>query len=173
MKQDFDNIYHEVAPGVYRYLRRLMESRLQAEDILQETFLKLHLQLDAGVRIENPRAWLFQVATNLAKNKKRDEMRSALREERYSAPPQVVDFHSRLDDQQIIRRVLAQLSPRMRQALLLFSEGFSYREIAVIAGIETANVGPLLRRAREAFKQYYEGYRYERERNRPERRRSM
>ncbi len=61
---DFDEIYREIAPSVYRYLRRLTGSRAHAEDILQETFMKLHGQLTTGVTVSHPRAWLFQVATN-------------------------------------------------------------------------------------------------------------
>src|SRR5260370_579586 len=82
---DFEEIYHEVAPSVYRYLRRLTGSRTHAEDILQETFMKLHGQLVAGANISHPRAWLFKVATNLSKDEKRNEIRSALRQKSYSA----------------------------------------------------------------------------------------
>jgi len=62
---DFDEIYNEVGPGVYRYLRRLTGSRTLAEDILQDTFIRFHKQLTDGVTISEPRAWLFKVATNL------------------------------------------------------------------------------------------------------------
>src|SRR2546425_6331438 len=99
---DFDEIYNEVAPSVNRYLRRLTGSRTLAEDILQETFMKLHAQLEAGFTISHPRAWLFQVATNLTKDEKRNEIRLAVREERYSTQLNtVVDFHSQLEKQQV------------------------------------------------------------------------
>src|SRR5262249_1608843 len=58
----------------------------------------------------------------LAKDEKRREIRSALREERSAAPPTVVDFHARLEKQQIVQRTLARLTPRMRRVLLLFCE---------------------------------------------------
>lgn len=163
---DFDEIYNEVAAGVYRYLRRLTGSRALAEDILQETFMKLHAQLAAGVTISHPRAWLFQVATNLSKDEKRNEIRAALREEHYSAQPTVIEFYTQLEKQHVIRRTLEQLSPRMRQVLLLFSEGFTYREISEISGVEAAYVGVLLQRARATFKKFYED---EQERDRGER----
>jgi RNA polymerase sigma-70 factor (ECF subfamily) len=153
---DFDEIYNEVGPGIYRYLRRLTGSRAQAEDVLQETFMKLHGQLAGGIRISHPRAWLFQVATNLTKDEKRNEIRSVLREERYASQPTVVDFGSQLEIQQIVRRALDRMTPRMRQVLLLFSEGFTYREISEISGVEAAYVGVLLQRGRAAFKEYYE-----------------
>jgi RNA polymerase sigma-70 factor (ECF subfamily) len=158
MDSDFDQIYNEIAPGVLRYLRRFTGSRSLAEDILQETFIKLHRQIEAGVTIANVRAWLFQVATNLSKDEKRGEIRSAVREEKYSARSAnvVVDFHWQLENQQIVRRTLVRLTPRMRQVLLLFSEGFSYREIAEISGVEPTYVGVLMQRGRAAFKKFYE-----------------
>jgi RNA polymerase sigma-70 factor (ECF subfamily) len=174
VSQDFDTIYREIAPGVFRYLRRLVESRLLAEDILQETFLTLHLQMEDGLEVDTPRAWLFHVATNIARNKRRDAVRAAVREERYLATPnRVVDIHNRLENQEVVRQVLANLSPRMRQALLLFSEGFSYREIAQIAEIEATHVGPLLQRAREAFKELFEEQQHGRDRNKEKQRRSL
>jgi len=155
---DFDEVYNEVAAGVYRYLRRLTGSRARAEDILQETFIRLHAQLNAGVTISHPRAWLFQVATNLSKDEQRHAIRAAVREENYSAQAGnvVLDFPAQIETQQIVRRALEELTPRMRQLLLLFSEGFTYREISEIAGVEPAYVGVLLQRGRAAFKKHYE-----------------
>jgi RNA polymerase sigma-70 factor, ECF subfamily len=156
MNLDFDEIYNEVGAALYRYLRRLTGSRTLAEDILQETFLKLHAQLTAGTTISHHRAWLFQVATNLTKDEKRHEIRSAIREENFTAPPTVIDFQAKLEKQQIVRRTLEQLTPRMRQVLLLFSEGFTYREISEISGVEAGYVGVLMQRGRATFKQCYE-----------------
>ncbi len=53
-------------------------------------------------------------------------------------------------------RTLKLLPPRMRQVLLLQAEGFSYRETADIAGIESGYVGVLLQRARAEFRRAYE-----------------
>jgi RNA polymerase sigma factor (sigma-70 family) len=156
LNPEFDDIYSEVGPALYRYLRRLTGSRALAEDILQETFLKLHTQLTARATISHHRGWLFQVATNLTKDEKRHEIRSAVREENFSAPPTVIDFQAKLEKQQIVRRTLEQLTPRMRQVLLLFAEGFTYREISEISGVEAAYVGVLMQRARATFKQSYE-----------------
>ena len=155
MKQNFDEIYQRHAAELYRYLRRLMASRVAAQDILQETFLKLHLQLAAAHEIANARAWLFHVATNLAHNRRRDEIRASQREEKYDLRPQVVDFHLHLEQQQLLQRALASLSPQMRQVVLLSAEGFTHREIGEITGINAGYVGVLLQRGRAAFKQVY------------------
>jgi RNA polymerase sigma-70 factor (ECF subfamily) len=152
----FDDTYERLAPAIYRYLRRLTSSRVQAEDLLQETFLKLHVEWEAGAEIENVRAWLFRVATNAARSRGRAEQRALLRDSRHEPEQRIADFERTLGERQAIRRALAQLPPRMRQVLLLFSEGFTYREIAEIVGAEVEYVGVLLQRARAAFRRHYE-----------------
>jgi RNA polymerase sigma-70 factor (ECF subfamily) len=153
----FDDAYDRHAPSVYRYLRRLTGSSEAAEDLLQETFLKLHLQLSGGVSPTQVRAWLFRVSTNLARDRERTSIRSRLRDERYAEPrPVVLDFRRSLEDQEIIRVALRRVAPRMRQVLLLFAEGLTYREIAELTGIEVTYVGVLLHRGRAAFRRHLE-----------------
>ncbi len=155
MSANFRELFDQSGPAVLRYLRRLTGSRAEAEDILQETFLKLHLQSSSDVRLDNARAWIFRVATNLARDRERHrlvELRGASRtDDRH-----VVDFETRLQRQQLTRRTLRRMPPRMRQVLILWSEGFSYREIADITAIEAVYVGVLLQRARAAFRKYYD-----------------
>lgn len=153
---EFENIFTEIGPTIFRYLRRLLDSPVHAEDLLQETFMKLHLQMVSGAKIQNVRAWLFRVATNLARDKYRSELRSQVQNPLWPPPSNVIDLHARIEGCQVVHRVLRQISPRMRQILLLSSEGFSYREIAEVTGVELSYVGVLLQRARASFKEYYE-----------------
>jgi RNA polymerase sigma-70 factor (ECF subfamily) len=133
----------------------LLGTRAKAQDILQETFLKLHLQIASSREIDNLRAWLFHVATNLAHNQRRDEIRASQREALYARGPRVVDFHRQLEEQQSLHRALQQLPPQMRQVLLLSAEGFKHREISEITGIAVGYVGVLVSRGRMAFKENY------------------
>jgi RNA polymerase sigma-70 factor (ECF subfamily) len=151
----FRELFDNLAPALLRYARRLTGSRTDAEEIVQDTFLKLHVQLSEGAELANPRAWLFRVATNAARDLER-ERRVRSREEHPQAAPKVLDFEDHLQRQQLTRRALRRLPRRMRQVLLLWSEGFSYREMADITGIEPGYVGVLLQRARTAFKKEYE-----------------
>lgn len=148
------DVFEQVAPALLRYLRRLTGSRSEAEELLQDTFLKLHVQMSSGVDLLNVRAWLFRVGTNAARDLER-ERRVRLRDAAFSSTSNVVDFEARLERQQLARRALRRLPRRMRQVLLLWSEGFSYREIAEITGIEPGYVGVLLQRARAAFRKEY------------------
>ena len=152
----FHEIFSRDAAALFRYLRRLSGSTQQAEDILQETFLKLHLHLKSGSSLDNPRAWLFRVGTNLARDRAKADVRAQMRAEAYGAPVRTIDFHQHYEQRQAVLRTLKLLPPRMRQVLLLQAEGFSYREIADIAGIESGYVGVLLQRARAEFRRAYE-----------------
>lgn len=156
MKLDFDELYQRHAAEVYRYLCRLLGARAPAQEMLQETFLKLHLHLEAGRELPHARAWLFHVATNLAHNHRRAELRASQREAQYEFSPRVLDFHQQLAEQQLLERALRSLTPQMRRVVLLSAEGFSYREIAEITGITPGYVGVLIARGRSAFKLFYQ-----------------
>lgn len=155
MSAHLRDLFETHGPALLRYLRRLSGSRGDAEELLQDTFLKLHLRLSARARLENVRAWLFRVATNAARDLERDR-RLRARGAVDARSAMVVDFEARLQRQHLTRRTLRRLPRRMRQVLLLWSEGFSYREIAGITGIEPGYVGVLLQRARAAFKKEFE-----------------
>ena len=155
MIPNFRELFDSLAPALLRYLRRLTGSATDAEEIVQDTFLKLHVQLADGVEFANVRAWLFRVATHAARDLER-ERRVRAREAAHKPPANLVDFEARLQRQQLTRRTLKRLPRRMRQVLLLWSEGFTYREIADVTGIEPGYVGVLLQRARAAFRKEYE-----------------
>jgi RNA polymerase sigma-70 factor, ECF subfamily len=155
VKPTFRECFDTHGAGLLRYLRRLTGSRSDAEELLQDTFLKLHLQFEEGIDLENVRAWLFHVATNAARDRER-ERRVRLRESGQVPGGNVVDFETRLARQHLTRQALRRLTPRMRRVLLLWAEGFSYREIASVADIEPGYVGVLVQRARSAFKKTFE-----------------
>jgi RNA polymerase sigma factor (sigma-70 family) len=56
-----------------------------------------------------------------------------------------------------VRRAIDRLSERDRQMLLLRAEGYAYRDIAGILDLNEASVGTLLSRAKNAFREAYEG----------------
>jgi RNA polymerase sigma-70 factor (ECF subfamily) len=155
MSADFRELFDSLAPSLLRYVRRLAGSRGDAEEIVQETFLKLHVHLQSGGTLENPRAWVFRVATNAARDLERVRR---VRTRQAGEPPagNVIDFEGRLERQHRTRRALRRLPRRMRQVLLLWAEGFSYKEIATISAIEPGYVGVLLQRARVAFRREFE-----------------
>ena len=104
---------------------------------------------------ENPRAWLFRVATNLA----HDEARTVLRRKRHltllrsereesqgSRAPD--DLLHEKEEWAQVRAALDALNPRDREVLLLWDAGLNYREIAEVTDLAAGAVGTTLARAR-------------------------
>jgi RNA polymerase sigma-70 factor (ECF subfamily) len=152
MRAFFDTWY----PRLVRYLCARVGDVDQAEDLAQEAFVRM-LQH----RPKEPRAWLFAVAENLA----RDEARLArgrvrrlqlLQVERETEVDPVGEASSaERDDADGVRRALDLLPERDRRILLLHHAGFRYREISREVGVAVGSVGPLLTRAQRRFLSAY------------------
>ncbi|HXG58323.1 MAG TPA: RNA polymerase sigma factor, partial [Thermoanaerobaculia bacterium] len=81
MSASFGKLFDDVSPALLRYVRRLTGSLGDAEEIVQETFLKLHQRMvEGGEDLTSASAWLFRVATNAARDLER-ERRVRAREE--------------------------------------------------------------------------------------------
>jgi len=169
-EKDFDGLFAAHYEGVYRLLYRIVGTREEAEDLAQETFLRLH---SAGYlwdrrrvtqdRPHNIRGWLYRVASNLAYNALRGEGRRKRRQEDTAQQAIVMargeddpaELVVRRDDRQVVRQALATLSQQQAQLLLLRHAGLSYRELAEALGVAPGSVGTLLARAETAFEKSY------------------
>jgi RNA polymerase sigma-70 factor (ECF subfamily) len=148
---DWAEVYRTTYHELVRYLHRKVWDEDRAQDLAQEAFLR---GLDR--QPANPRAWLFHVASNLA----RDEARLVIRRKRHltllrgnaeaagsSVPPASVEVEKNQEAERV-RRALEQLSPRDQDILLLWDAGLSYTEIATQLDLAAGAVGTTLARAR-------------------------
>jgi RNA polymerase sigma-70 factor (ECF subfamily) len=150
---NFDSLFDAVYPSLFRYCNRLTGDPDQAEDLAQEAFFRL---LDRGAEGTEAglRSWLFSVATNLVRDRART--RETRRRILSAFPPPRDDPGperdlARAETIQRVRTALKALSQRDREMLLLRQEGFSYREIAEVAGVSDRSVGTILARALQRF----------------------
>jgi RNA polymerase sigma-70 factor (ECF subfamily) len=151
-----ERLYHEHRRPILAYLVRLVGDREAAEDLCQETFLKALRSWARHDPAASPVAWLYRIATNTAYDHLRRRRRAAL------APLVEVDTlagaPAGLDESEGVRRALAQLPARYRVPLLLHAcAGHSLYEIADALGCSHAAVKMRLLRARERFRQVYQG----------------
>lgn len=135
-------------------LGRRTANRDDAEDAAQEAFVRL---LNANPR--NPRAWLYTVASNLARDRSRRVGRQASLLTAHAIAdaadaPDVELLHA--EQRRAVQAVLGMLPPRDRHLLLLHHGGASYREIAQALGVAPGSVGSLLTRAHRRFLTCYE-----------------
>jgi RNA polymerase sigma-70 factor (ECF subfamily) len=140
-------LFREHGPAVYRFAVMLLRHHQDAEDVVQETFVKLLTHLGAGGRDDNLRGWLFTVAAHAARDRQRRSSRWipwSSAHERVVDPPGLPDEDGRL---RAAREALQRLSTRDRMLLALRASGLSYQEIAAASGIRPSSVGRLLARA--------------------------
>jgi len=158
-----EDLLDELRPASFAIAYRMLGSVAEAEDVVQETLLRVHRALEDGERLESPRAFVATVTTRLAI----DELRSArVRRELYVGnwlpEPILTDStddparHAETADtlSMAMLVVLESLSPEQR-AVLLLRDVFDYRydEIAAIVGKTEDNVRQLAARARRHIEQ--------------------
>ncbi len=160
---DRERLLDELRPGAFAIAYRMLGSLSEAEDVVQESLLRVHQALDAGEHIASPRAFVATVTTRLAIN----ELRSArARREFYVGEwlpePIITDGrddparHAETADSLSVALLvlLERLSPEQRAALLLHDVfDYGYSEIAAIVGKSEDNVRQLTARARRHVKQ--------------------
>lgn len=149
-------LYDELRAPVCRYLLCLGIGPADADEVLQEAFLRLFAHLERGGPSQNLRAWIFRVAHNLALNQRRQgrhlslrapEEWAALGETRADAsltPELLLLERERME---AIHAAMQTLSPRELHCLHLRMEGLRYREIGEVLGVTISTVAELLRRA--------------------------
>jgi len=160
---DREQLLSELRPVAFAIAYRMLGSVSEAEDVVQEALLRVHQALDAGERIESPRAYVTTIATRLAIN----ELRSArARREQYVGEwlpePIVTDGeddparHAETADSLSLAMLvlLESLSPEQRAVLLLHDVfDYDYPQIAAIVGKSEDNVRQLASRARRHVEQ--------------------
>ena len=148
----------ELRPVAFAIAYRMLGSVSEAEDAVQEAFLRLHRAREEGERIESPRAYLATVVTRLCI----DQLRSArVRRERYvgewlpeplvgaedADPARHVEMADSLSMAFLL--LLERLSPEQRAAFLLREVfDYPYGDVARIVDTSEANARQLVSRAR-------------------------
>src|SRR3954449_9537799 len=75
----FHRLYQLLAPRVLAYLVSLIGDRALAEDLLQQTFLKVHQSRGSYVRDANPTPWIYTIAHRTCLDELRKRKRSRVR----------------------------------------------------------------------------------------------
>lgn len=144
---EFRAFYERTAPQLRAYLRRVTGDSSLADDLLQESYLRLLRAPLAPAEEAHRRHYLFRVATNLLRDHFRAVKRFA------PAGPEIGDRAHPSRDFALERdlgQFLAQLKPRERELLwLAYVEGYRHDEIAKMISCQSASVRPMLFRARQ------------------------
>ena len=137
----FAQLYSLTRDGVYALALSLLHDAHEAQDIAQDTFVKVWESAPAYRPQGSPMAWLLTVARNLARTRLRQGGRQVgLDEEAWNAIPAAAPDVSP-EDRQLLQEALARLSPEERQIVLLHAAaGLKHRETAQLLELPLSTV---------------------------------
>jgi RNA polymerase sigma factor (sigma-70 family) len=148
--------FDELHDPLRRYLLCAGASPADADDAVQESFLRLHRHLEKKGDRSNLYGWVFQVARNYlrderksARHRKTVQLDDAIVRNGGPIDPRSSAENCALDEERtrLLRAAIDKLPAQQRECMLLRSSGLRYSEIAKILGINTASVGALVHRA--------------------------
>ena len=156
------------ADQVYRVARRLVGSREEAEDLVQETYARAFRSWRSFTPGTNMRAWLLRILTNLNVDRGRRIQRTP-----QTQPLEETDYYlanklastageEALEQEQVVERLsqdsvvtaLSEISPQFREVVVLVDIGdFTYADAAQILDVPIGTIMSRLHRGRRALKQ--------------------
>jgi RNA polymerase sigma-70 factor (ECF subfamily) len=150
----FEAFYDLESRALFRRLWLVTGNRAEAEEIMQDAFLKVWERWEKVDAMDDPVGYLYRTAMNLFRKRYRRAV-LAIRRSVGLAPAR--DDFAAADDREAVRRVLSTLPPRQRAALVLTEMlGFSPDEAGRALGVQTSTVRSLSRHGRESFRQAME-----------------
>ena len=147
---DFSAFFADEHRALYKALYFVTGNRADASELMQDAFLRLWERWDRIERIDDPRAYLFRVALNGFRMRARAARRATRRLVPIASSSDPFDD---VDLKEDLRRMLLDLSPRQRAALVLLDlYGYGSEDAARIMGIRPSTVRALASQGRAALR---------------------
>jgi RNA polymerase sigma-70 factor (ECF subfamily) len=154
--ETFDTLFRQYEQPICSYLARLTGDRSIAQELTQETFLRAYRALARGERWDNPRAWLYRVASRLATDDYRRRTMLRWLPLRDGQPDSRQGLGEATAEKLAVQAALAALPPNYRVPLVLYAyEERPVAEVAQTLGLSISAVKMRLSRAREMFRDAY------------------
>ena len=155
MNSDFELTYRSNYQRLFRIATKMLRDTDAARDVVHDVFMAYYFVLDNKKVVNDSKNWLIRCTINkgvdfLRKNKKIVSDETVAKE----------NITSQNIDNQLdvisISSLISKLDPKEQSLVVLYSEGYSYKEIAEITGINFNSVGKTLSRILEKLRKDYE-----------------
>jgi len=152
--RSFEAFYDAESQTLFRRLWLVTGNRSEAEELMQDAFLKVWERWERVDAMDDPVGYLYRTAMNLFRKRYRRAM-VAIRRSIGLAPSR--DDFADADDRETVRQVLSTLPPRQRAALVLTELlGFSPNDAARALGVQASTVRSLSHQGRASFRRAME-----------------
>lgn len=147
-----ETLWNEMHSRLYRFIRRRAPDGDDAEDILQDVFVRIHAHMDSLKSLERLESWIYQIARNcIADYYRRNRPQAEILE--LPVEQQFLPENANERIAPAIRQTVEELPEPYRQALLLTEyEGLNQRELAERLGISVSGAKSRVQRARQKIK---------------------
>lgn len=143
--ETFETLYKQHYQGLHRIAQKML-CHDTAHDIVQDVYVDYYQKTKNGNKIEFPKSYLYRSTLNKCIDAQRKNKKFAGNQIPDKKTEDQDDFEKQ-EARECILKCLAALDIRDRELVILYSEGFSYKEMAVIAQIPFASIGKTLSRA--------------------------
>ncbi|MDZ7374052.1 MAG: sigma-70 family RNA polymerase sigma factor [candidate division KSB1 bacterium] len=159
-REAFEQIVERYKDQLLNFAYRFLGSRQEAEDVVQDTFLRVYRNRKAYRRVARFSTWIYTIAGNLAKTELRKRKRRKLfsisdlgfEEKDYEISDLTYNPEDDVEGtlkEEIIQKEIERLPPKFREVIILRDvQGLSYEEIALILRIPIGTVKSRVNRAR-------------------------
>lgn len=155
---DFEQLVERQRQTIYSVCYLFADERQQADDLFQETLIRLWLGFDTFEGRSQEKTWVYRIALNTCINldrkhrRRKDTSPLELSVDYFDETPTWDSGQERNPAAQRLHRRIGKLHPFDRALILLWLEDLPYDEIAAILGITVKNVSVRLVRIREKLK---------------------
>ena len=147
---EFDSFFERERAGLFRALCLVTRNRFEAEELAQDAFLSVYERWHRVAEMGDPTGYLYRTAMNTFRSWHR---RSALSAKRAIGLTPIDDAISVIEEQDVVVRALAPLTPRQRAAVVLVDLlGYSSEEAGRVLGIDASTVRTHAERAHRDLK---------------------
>lgn len=160
----FEVLVERYSPRIYSLAYRFLNDKGEAEDAVQEVFIRVYRALPKSKLDLAFKPWIYKIATNECINRSRRRRESAaITTEALEGVPDGAsspqDEFLEKELREILTGAIARLPKRYRRVVLLrYMEGFSFREIAETLGIPEGTAKTFFSRAKEMLRKYLAGF---------------
>ena len=149
MDPEFEKTYQSYYPKLFRIATKILQDSEDAKDVVQEVFTAYYFAMNNEKVIRDTKNWLVRSTINKGVDYKRKTARTVTME---NPMPETNESHQ--DEAPDILNAIAHLNEKEQTLVVLYSEGYSYKEIAEITGRNYHSIGKTLSRILDKIKKH-------------------
>lgn len=149
MDPEFEKTYRDHYPKLFRIAAKMLQDPEGAKDVVQDVFTAYYFAMSNEKVIRDTKNWLVRSTINKGIDYKRKTAKTVTMEK-----PMCETGEQMLEEASDILNAIAHLNEKEQTLVVLYSEGYSYKEIAEMTGRNLPSIGKTLSRIMDKLKKH-------------------